>query len=479
MRTRSVILLLLLILTSAATAAADFESYTPLRGGRVVFLSFDPSDASRCGLWATDGTAGGTERLAELCGSGEASRPRILDTNGDLAFFTDSRRHLWRTDGTAEGTILLQPVEVAEGRITAGYDSFFLFVFSGCTRTEGCEPWASDGTPGGTRLLRDLNPGSRSSNPTAFTINDGQYILFGATRREKYGLWSTDGEDYNTVRLVQTRLPVQKIVSVGRPIYFAAWDSNTAEAWVLQPWHGNASKIKEFFTHVRAAGVDILTVGRRLFLTAVEPDSRAVVFLWETNGTARGTRLLGEFSFIGQMFNLGGRTVFEAAQGTPTTELWYLDPGTTVPRRLLGCPMGCPRLDGVPIVKRGHRIFFSGWDATRGHELWTSDGTAEGTRPLKNLCPGPCDGRPGRFRVVGDHILFSTAAGDLWVTDGTTPGTVRLAALPPDDLSPHGPPLDLAEADGLVVFTGFDPVDGPQPWVTDLTPAGTRPIAQE
>ena len=503
MRARSVLPLLLPILLLAATAvsastahlvtdlrpgvqeldplsATDFRSYTPVNG-RVVFLSFDSSDAFQCNLWATDGTAGGTERLAELCGelsdSGTIYGTSILATNGEIAFFSDPLQRLWRTDGTAAGTFLLRRVQALGGIIGPDGHTFF---FAGCTQAQGCEPWVSDGTPAGTRMIRALNPGSGSSNPTAFTIQ-GRRVLFGAIRGQGHGLWTTDGTAAGTFRLVHTRRPVQTIVPVGRQIYFGAWDSSTAEAWVLQERSGTASKIKEFFTDFRASGLHILTAGGRVFLTVVEPDGRGSVFLWATDGTPRGTRLLGEFDTFTQVFELGRRIVFASARVTPgggqTLELWSLEPGMGSPRRLQGCPRGgCPRVDRVPIVQLGSRILFSGWDAARGHELWTSDGTAEGTRLLKNLCPGPCDGGPGRFRVVLDRVLFSTATGELWETDGTTAGTVRLAARQPEDSSSFSPPLDIAELDGKVVFTGFDPVNGLQPWVSDLTPAGTRLI---
>lgn len=504
MRTRTVIPLLLPILLLAATAgsastahlvadlrpgvqeldpfsANDFQSYTPING-RVVFLSFDSSDAFQCNLWVTDGTAGGTERLADLCGelsnSGEIFGTRILAANNELVFFTDPLRRLWRTDGTAAGTLLLRSVQTLGGIIGPDGRTFF---FAGCTQAEGCEPWISDGTPTGTRMLRALNPGSASSNPTAFTIH-GRRVLFGATQEQGFGLWSTNGAAAGTYRLARTRLPIQTIVPVGRKqIYFGAWDSSTAEAWVFQGRSGPASKIKEFSTDFRAPGVRILTAGGRVFLTVVEPDGRASIFFWSTNGTPRGTKLLGELYSFTQIFELDRRIVFASARvtagGGQTLELWSLEPGMGSPHRLQGCPRGgCPRVDRVPMVQLGNRILFSGWDAARGHELWTSDGTAEGTRLLKNLCPGPCDGGPGRFRVVLDRVLFSTATGDLWETDGTTAGTIRLAARRPDDPFPDGPPLDIAELDGRIVFTGFDPVNGLQPWVSDLTPAGTRPI---
>src|SRR5690242_88801 len=87
------------------TPAANFSSYTPVHG-RVVFLSFLASDdileqVPECSLWTTDGTAEGTELLAELCGEADTTQDvfkvRILATNGSVALFTDPEGRVWRT----------------------------------------------------------------------------------------------------------------------------------------------------------------------------------------------------------------------------------------------------------------------------------------------------------------------------------------------------------------------------------------------
>src|SRR3954447_10683808 len=60
---------------SASSAPASFGSYAAA-GGRVVFFGFLQEgfpylSAYQCGLWVTDGSANGTERLADLCGAAD------------------------------------------------------------------------------------------------------------------------------------------------------------------------------------------------------------------------------------------------------------------------------------------------------------------------------------------------------------------------------------------------------------------------
>jgi ELWxxDGT repeat protein len=44
--------------------------------------------------------------------------------------------------------------------------------------THGLEPWVSNGQPGGTRLLRDIAPGTASAYPRGFTrVGDSVFFV--------------------------------------------------------------------------------------------------------------------------------------------------------------------------------------------------------------------------------------------------------------------------------------------------------------
>ena len=68
-----------------------------------------------------------------------------------------------------------------------------------------------------------------------------------------------------------------------------------------------------------------------------------------------------------------------------------------------------------------------------GTELWTTDGTDVGTRPLLDLCPGQCSSTFTPYGVVRQVGIFA-ARGDeepaarLWRSDGTPSGTFALTA---------------------------------------------------
>lgn len=457
----------------SVTPFSSFEAYTPVQAG-VVFLGRLQEDAvlvdaPQCGLYVTDGTAEGTERLAELCGDApnlDVAYARKVGANGSVALFADARKRIWRTDGTAAGTYPLGSVRIPDWEQAVVGPDGRTFFFNGCTDAKGCEPWKSDGSREGTALIRDLEPGRNDSAPRAFTPHRGRMLFLAGSLRT---IWATDGTRAGTVELA--RAPegaIEQILPHGRQVFFTTFGSD-ARVWVIGPRPGSPRLVQSRpSADWRHSGLRIEEAAGRVFI--FRSSEAGPTTLWETNGTPGGTRQIGPASgYFGEMsrfFALGDRVVFAASvQEDVSLELWYLDPRMRSPRRLRGA-----RPEHIHLLEIGNRLFFAGLDAQHGSELWTTDGTPAGTRLVEDLCPGICDGSPRGFQAALGHAFFKDAEGHLWASDGTAAGTVRLALLP---LADSIATLDLATLRGRVVFTGFDDRNGPQPWVSDLTPAGT------
>ncbi|HSS50899.1 MAG TPA: ELWxxDGT repeat protein, partial [Thermoanaerobaculia bacterium] len=158
-------------------------------------------------------------------------------------------------------------------------------------------------------------------------------------------------------------------------------------------------------------------------------------------------------------------------------------------------------------------------------DVYRSDGTAAGTRPILKL--GCCSGNaPPRFVRLGNTVYF-TAFGDLYRTDGTASGTTAVLARDADGNPPifdpnfpfalgnavfvfadrpdgdenslpglfridagqpvllapagHANPLDfdpqVTPLGGAVFFRAWDPDHGTELWRTDGTPQGTVLVA--
>src|SRR5262249_35018273 len=78
----------------------------------------------------------------------------------------------------------------------------------------------------------------------------------------------------------------------------------------------------------------------------------------------------------------------------------------------------------------GGKLYFPCELGTAGQELCVSDGTAAGTRIVKDIRPGIASSSPRFLGRLGGKLLFSAqvpaSLTGLWVTDGTSAGTLEL-----------------------------------------------------
>lgn len=213
--------------------------------------------------------------------------------------------------------------------------------------------------------------------------------------------------------------------------------------------------------------------------------------LWRTEGTPATTRLVRDI-FAGQSSSHpSALTAYEghlyfAAADLYGCGLWRSDgtpQGTEVVRTFLrfescgvfGRPRGPSSLAAV-----GSMLLFAADDGITGIELWRSDGTAAGTRQVRNINTNhehseEEGSRPRAITSLGTRAIFAATTGttltpELWVTDGSEQGTRLLADLSPLDLFDDRPWPTLG---GTALFAAA--VDGQrlELWRSDGTEAGT------
>lgn len=176
--------------------------------GNTLFFAAEGDDRTDTELWASDCTALGTRLVKDLypfpfLGSdpgGEESTS--VDQSGKLAMAALNNRLYFRassqsygsevfvSDGTDQGTKRLRMFNGTEvndvafnehdAMITAVGNRVFFVADDGNT---GRELWTSDGTRAGTRLVRDLYPGSESSDPRDFLVK-GNELYVSATNQD-------------------------------------------------------------------------------------------------------------------------------------------------------------------------------------------------------------------------------------------------------------------------------------------------------
>ena len=383
-------------------------------GGSLLFLSaFDTEHGAE--LWRTDGTTAGTSLVRDIrpgTGSSAPGRPASIG-NGVALFSADDGVHgreLWRTDGTFDGTRPVHEINPAGDAFPAFppldyrapivvLDGVAYFRVTGGT-AQGL--WRSDGTDGGTFLLK-----ASGSDPVIY----GSSIVF----RTPTGMWKTDGTLAGTTQLMLTA--GGRATAVGSKLFvltggLSVLDSLTAAPRLLKTTGGSTS---EGTFAVALNGLFLFTVNE----TGYNDE------LWRSDGTVEGTRIL--------------RDIRPGTKGS-------IAPGTTQPFAILGST-----------------FYFTADDGVHGAELWSTDGTEAGTRMVADLAHGATDSWPDDFAVGGGKLWFSAFDPDhgreLWSLQGTeftrydiSPGPASSGA---GSMAPWG---------GAMWFRASTPATGSELW---------------
>ncbi|MBI5852464.1 MAG: hypothetical protein HZB39_15730, partial [Planctomycetes bacterium] len=387
----------------------------------------------------------------------------------------------------------------------------------------------SDGTTQGTSALGDLLPSggpapTSSSDPVGFTDFAGRTVFF-ANHAGAHALWITDGAFSNTRvianGLVRDPSGHAAAIANGR-LFFTAIDVFGRELWMtdgtsagtrritdLSASHGSANRLIAFGSDVLFEGHD----GTSVVVAATDGTTTRTIFAVPSNQDLVALARVGDRGFFELIANvaplLGG------------SSLWSIVNPATAPVRLATFTADRAR-NGSGLAVFRDRAWFSCEEPVFGATLWSSDGTAAGTRRFAALGGA---GRTVRWMVASDHALWVCADSDVMWTDGLNPNFTTIALPQPlTGTSPSRPgvlgdaivfdhwpngavtrelwradlrstaPQRVApiEAPGTgtfefttvgrraVTFVGGDPATTfaeSEPWVTDGTAVGTRRLA--
>lgn len=458
-------------------------------------------------LYRTRGTPGSLELVKDINPGTLGSKPSSFVVGGPWLYFSAEEpqggRELWRTDGTARGTVRV--VDLIAGAASSQAAPLLAvgakLFFRAYEPTTGLELYVTNGTQQGTRLVKDIQPGTGSSLP-ADLVALGSAVIFRATGPKGTEPYRSDGTSGGTFLLKDISSTItnpfgdaapRDFTVFGNAVYFIAkpridapnlWKTDGTAAGTVQIRAFQRTSIFPTFFETRILGVH----GQRLVLAA-DDGSGAGQEPWISDGTSTGTKLLrdiaistsqfGNSSFPSGFASDGKAFYFSAQNEMWGAELWRSD-GTTAGTTLVR-DIAPGRLAGRPasIVHDGQRLLFSAFESSTGLELWSSDGTANGTKLVRDIRPGKDASIPGTLVVVpGGGVLFSADDGkhgtELWRSDGSWVGTVLVADVQPP-LRPYtsSNPTHFHDANGLVVFRCHDGVHGIEPWRSDGTANGT------
>lgn len=428
----------------------------------------------------------------------------------------------------------MQTYQVGTLFISAGTKSYFL----ANTTAAGQQVWVTDGTTAGTHQVADPYTGTDSESPTLLGLIGTNLVFAEETTDYTMQLFSTDGTAAGTQTLsnfAQNQYGlVSDSIAINGKVYVALestvgccepdlWGTDGTSSGTVRidsnegypTFHLQPSSLQPFgdtvalLTNTENQGVQLSTVN-----TA----TNALTILATGTGASYGSTIAAMDGFI----------LYLSGDPNNGQQLWRSDgtlPGTVLVMNM-GAGVQFSQLgQNIVMTRVGNRAIFQSENAQNGPQLWSSDGTAQGTVPLI-ATPTPSSGGYVQplLGVAGTHGYYAVYNGTdfrVVVTDGTVAGTQVLTDAGP--LDENGIPdtqvggddtlafiytyhLDASDntkhlyayvpqsnvlthlQDGAIpdggepmlvyggrlYFKGSDPVHADNPWVSDGTVAGTH-----
>lgn len=378
-----------------------------------------------------------------------SSAPQSLVSDGNIAYLSittlEYGKELWKTDGTPSGSKIVK--DILPGPTI--YSPFFQQVITDITLVNskpffltttpqyGNELWQSDGTESGTKLVKDITPGISGSTISNLVSCNNLLFFLVQNSNGKIELWRSDGTESGTffiftMNTIWSASSIQ-LVNMGNLVYFNLYDfTNGIQFWKSDGTVDGTTLIKSFADANNSN--NMLRAGNFIYFFMDAPNTRII----KSDGTTSGTQMI--YSFEGLYSQL------------------------------------------ISNVKLFNGImYFNAYTAAAGYEPWKSDGTTAGTHMIVDLKPGTENSYVSSIFASGSNVYFCANHETLnnkftlWVSNSS--GTTKLKDFSKDDGGTNT--LEMFEFNGLIYFAipGKINIPGKVPggelWRTNGTISGT------
>jgi ELWxxDGT repeat protein len=451
-------------------------------------------------LWKSDGTQNGTSIVKDLMPGPVSSFNNISfePLNNEIVFPASditSGNELWKTNGLASGTTLVKDINRrttgdSYATIKTNYNNSF---FITANNQEGSQPWISDGTTEGTYLLKYIVPDTTGSSYIYQTIefkNDlyfryYTYVPGRANHTER--LYKTNGTVNGTV-LRSTTENAQKagpLAANNQYIFYPYYTHDYGtELWKTDVTKQNTRLVKDIFPGVIGSICQHLYAYNNIIYFSAFDGVHGQA-LWRSDGTDQGTYFIKSFTGGGDPSNFFGfkNQIYFTVNGK-YGELWMTDGTEAGTRPVIDSVTGNQIVKVTNIISSAEYVYFNGTNGITGTELWKKRSTGDAAVLIKDIT-NPGDSRISNLTGVNGTVFFTlTTSYDpefrnaLWKTDGTSEGTILLK----DDFYGTGNTfyvLSLINVNGKLAFLAYSDQVSPfqyELWQSNGTYAGTQKV---
>lgn len=332
--------------------------------------------------------------------------------------------------------------------------------------------------------VKDINPGTASSNPTWLTgLDNGKVLFFANNGTNGYELYTSK----DTATYIQYDLnpgsadggvanAYVKMVTIGNTTYFVG--NNGTNGNELYMWNANdtlpPAMVSDIYVGGTGSGItEMMAMDGKLYFNATNASNGNE--LWSYNpATAYMQRLTDITAGVGNsnphnFVAFNNKLYFSATSTANGTELYVYDPVSNTNTLAVDIAAGTPSGDPLGTMVYSGKLYFSATTTTYGRELYSFDGT--NLMRLTNVDNGAGD---GVTPVSQGQIQFMWYKGKLHFSGSNGSTSSQLYAYNPTNgvtsivyaINPAGPsfPKDFVMYGGKMLFSADDGTNGVELW---------------
>ncbi len=444
-----------------------------------------------------------------------SSHPRqVIDINGTIFFLTKTNAseivELWKSDGTNAGTSLVKsPYSGASGPFFPNtstpvffkFNDKLIFTATDTQSNQTFELWITDGTAAGTKMLKDINPGSSGSNPNTFVQLGGKFLFkaFSPTSGEE--LWVSDGTTDGTQLCKDISSGTNYSFIRGftvfneKAFFYASEPTTGTELWMTDGTTAGTVVVTDAqlnpgggLSTIDATIQLPVATSTHLYFPVANSVYGKALFGYSTTGLlglAFWNPYFGQNAIPRELTLFNDRVYFTASYDNIATHrtLFKTDPNDYAQYAL-----GAYGNDPKDLTVANGKLFFTADDFNLRRELFKTDGVTDITAPtpIKDINPAtttgdvtfPTEAAKRIFIGTPTRLYFfannGTTGFELWSSDGTSAGTNLVKDFMTGAGTANYSYLQAFESE--LFFIANETTLGYKAWKTNGTLAGTQTV---